>query len=148
MSVQRVDQGLAVAAARALPEDLKVSKELRTRYRQLAAMLQNAGLAATYAFIASKANPGADRLDAAYTAAERAIRERIFPVGSVPGNARATVGRLGEMDAVDYAVASAEAAAFIGWLRRLADAAWQESGGNDVGSDGEEAEGPHDDDHA
>ena len=144
MSVQRVDQGLAVAAARALPQDLKVSKELRTRYRQLRAMLQNAGLAATYAFIAAKANPGADKLGTAYAAAERAIREQVFPAGKVPANARATLARLGEMNAVEYAVASAEAAAFIGWLSRLADAAWQESGGNDS----EETEGAEDDDDA
>jgi CRISPR-associated protein Cmr5 len=51
--VRRVDQGMAAAAAQALPEE--VDRELRTRYRQLRVMLHAAGLAATYAFIASKA---------------------------------------------------------------------------------------------
>jgi CRISPR/Cas system CMR-associated protein Cmr5 small subunit len=130
VTVQRIDQGMAARAARALP-DGGVDKELRTRYRQLRAMLHGAGLAATYAYIASKAKTGpkADKLGKAYAAAEQAIRERIFPVGDVPGSARAALARLGEMGPVDYARASAEATAFVGWLSRLADAVWQEAGG-------------------
>ena len=58
MTVHRVDQGMAVAAARSLPDN--VDKELRTRYRQLRVMLHTAGLAATYAYIASKAGDGVD----------------------------------------------------------------------------------------
>ena len=34
--------------------------------------------------------------------------------------------QLGGMDPVQYARASAEAAAFVGWLSRLADATWQD----------------------
>jgi CRISPR/Cas system CMR-associated protein Cmr5 small subunit len=130
MAVQRIDQDMAVIAARALPDGFAVSAELRTRYRQLRVMLHSAGLAATYAFMVSKANPdpGADALARAYAAAERAIRERIFPAGNVPRNASEVFTRLGEMSAMDYARASAEAAAFTGWLSRLADAAWQASG--------------------
>ena len=30
------------------------------------------------------------------------------------------------MDSVRYAMASAEASAFVGWLSRLGDAAWQD----------------------
>lgn len=135
MTVLRIDQDMAAAAARALPENFEVDKELRTRYRQLRAMLRSAGLAATYAYIASKANtgPDADKLAGAYAAAERAIRDRIFPAGARPGNAREVLAKLGEMNAVDYARASAEASAFAGWLSRLADAAWQEAGGSDAG---------------
>jgi CRISPR-associated protein Cmr5 len=140
MTVLRIDQGMAVAAARALPENFEVDKELRTRYRQLRAMLRSAGLAATYAYIVSKAKtgPDADKLDRAYAAAERAIRERIFAGSALPGNAREVLAKLGEMNAVDYARASAEASAFVGWLSRLADASWQEAGGNGArdGDDG------------
>lgn len=134
MTAQRVDQGMAARAARALPAD-GVDSELRARYRQLRVMLRGAGLAATYAYIASKADAGprADRLGRAYAAAEQAIRERIFPIGDVAGDAREALARLGEMGPVEYARASAEAAAFTGWLSRLADAVWQEAGGADAG---------------
>ena len=80
MTVHRVDQGMAVAAARSLPDN--VDKELRTRYRQLRVMLHTAGLAATYAYIASKAGDGvdettpdsADKLARAYRDAATGIR--------------------------------------------------------------------------
>jgi hypothetical protein len=39
---------------------------------------------------------------------------------------REFMAELGAMDPVRYARASAEASAFVGWLSRLADAAWQE----------------------
>src|ERR1035441_1031032 len=66
---------MATAAAEALPPE--VGSELRTRYRQLRVMLHAAGLAATYAFIVSKAKdtdplagPGQqDKLGAAYQTA-------------------------------------------------------------------------------
>jgi len=135
MTVRRIDQGMAVAAAQALPENFEVDKELRTRYRQLRAMLRGAGLAATYAYIVSKAKTGQDanKLEKAYAAAERAIRKQIFTGGALPGNAREVLAKLGEMNAVDYARASAEASAFVGWLSRLADAAYQEADGHDAG---------------
>ena len=134
MSVERVDQGMAKLAARALPEPEAVGKELRTRYRQLQAMLHNAGLAATYAYIASKAKTGpkAKPLDKAYAAAERAIAERIFAGGDVPGSAPAVLEKLGEMSVVEYTKAGAQAAAFIGWLSRLADAARRDASDSDT----------------
>jgi CRISPR/Cas system CMR-associated protein Cmr5 small subunit len=145
MTVQRIDQGMAVIAARVLPDE--VTGELRARFRQLRVMLNGAGLAATYAFLASKADSGprADNLGRAYAAAERGIRERIFPAGDVPRNSREVLARLGTMSAVDYARASAEAAAFAGWLSRLADAVWQESGGRN-GDDTANDDGSGDDD--
>ncbi len=136
MTVQRIDQGMAVAAARVLPD--KVDKELRTRYRQLRAMLHRAGLAATYAFIASKAGGGddggpgeTDKLSGAYRNAALAIRQQLSDRGLLAGDARNmsvqdVLKELGEMDPVRYARASAEASAFVGWLSRLADAAFQE----------------------
>src|SRR5258708_309987 len=130
MSVRRVDQGMAAAAARLLPD--VVSKELRTRYRQLRVMTQSAGLAATYAFIASKEGDGSD-LAVAYGRAGQGIRERLREIGLLPDdaarmNARDVLRELGGMDMVRYTRASAEVAVFTGWLARLADAAFQASG--------------------
>jgi len=127
MSVRRVDQGMAAAAAGLLPA--KVSKELRTRYRQLRIMTHTAGLAATYAFIAAKAGERSD-LAVAYQRAGEGIRERLTGLGLLSGDAkqmgvREVLGQLGGMDAVQYARASAEATAFTSWLARLADAMHQ-----------------------
>ncbi len=74
MSVQRIEQNLARTAADLLPDT--ITKELRTRYRALPVMLHSSGLAATYAFIAAKAN-GDDRLADAYDRVARGIRERL-----------------------------------------------------------------------
>jgi CRISPR/Cas system CMR-associated protein Cmr5 small subunit len=132
MTVTRIDQGMAAAAAEALPAE--VNKELRTRYRHLRVMLHTAGLAATYAYIASKAGPGdggSAGLAGAYRDAAKGIRQRLAEMGLLPGDAaemsvRDVMRELGAMDPVRYARASAEAAAFTGWLSRLADAACQE----------------------
>jgi CRISPR/Cas system CMR-associated protein Cmr5 small subunit len=137
MTVHRVDQGMAAAAARFLPDN--VDKELRTRYRQLRVMLHTAGLAATYAFIASKAGDadgetapdGPDKLARAYRDAAAGIRARLAGLGvfsrdAGPMGVRDFMTELGGMDPVRYAMASAEASAFVGWLSRLADATWQE----------------------
>jgi CRISPR/Cas system CMR-associated protein Cmr5 small subunit len=137
MTVHRVDQGMAAAAARSLPDN--VDKELRTRYRQLRVMLHTAGLAATYAFIASKAGGAGgetttddpDKLARAYRDAAAGIRARLADLGVFsrdvrPMGVRDFMTELGGMDSVRYARASAEASAFVGWLSRLADATWQE----------------------
>jgi CRISPR-associated protein Cmr5 len=127
MSVHRVDQGMAAAAAGLLPQ--AVTKELRTRYRQLRIMTHTAGLAATYAFIAAKAGERSDLADA-YRRAGDGIIARLTGLGLLEGEAgritaRDVLGQLGRMDAVQYARASAEATAFTGWLARLADATYQ-----------------------
>jgi CRISPR/Cas system CMR-associated protein Cmr5 small subunit len=130
MTARRVDQGMAVAAAEALPA--KVDSELRTRYRHLRIMLHTAGLAATYAYIASKsrdADGGHDTLASAYQAARMGIVAQLKDKGLLDSDAtdtRQVLARLGGMGPVEYARASAETAAFIGWLSRLADAEWQD----------------------
>jgi CRISPR/Cas system CMR-associated protein Cmr5 small subunit len=141
MTVHRIDQGMAAAAAKVLGADgskeVEVTRELRTRYRQLRVMLHTAGLAATYAFIASKAGDadaaggGEKELARAYRKVGEAIRERLsglrlFPGDREPADVLAVMDAFGDMDPVAYARASAETAAFVGWLSRLADAAWQE----------------------
>lgn len=134
MTVQRIDQEMAVAAVIALPE--KVGPELRTRYRQLQVMLHSAGLAASYAYIASKArDPDTSGLGAAYLAVAEGIRKRLAAKKLLKGDpddlsTPQVMRQLGELSAVDYARASAETAALVAWLSRLADAVSAE------GSDG------------
>lgn len=135
--VRRIDQGMATAAAALLPP--QVSQELRTRYRQLRIMLHNAGLAATYTFIAAKAGERSS-LAEAYQKAGEGIRDRLIDAGlltagSSPVSVRQVVAELGGMDPVQYARASAEAAALAGWLSRLADAAYQAARSADNGTD-------------
>jgi CRISPR-associated protein Cmr5 len=129
MSVRRIDQDMAAAAAGALPDP--VTPELRTRYRQLRVMLHTAGLAATYAFVASKAAGESPQLARAYAEAERGVRDRLAAVRLLTGDPsrlgpRQVLEQLGSMQGSDYARASAEAAALTGWLSRLADALVQD----------------------
>jgi CRISPR type III-B/RAMP module-associated protein Cmr5 len=133
MTTRRVDQGKAAAASRALPPE--ITDELRTRYRQLRVMLHTAGLAATYAYIASKAKEttgGQDKLAKAYQETRSGIQLCLKDAGLLE-DAKATprdvLARLSRMGTVEYARASAEVAAFMTWLSRLADAEWQEGEG-------------------
>lgn len=133
MTVVRVDQGMAAAAVAALPP--RVDKELRARYKQLRMMLHTAGLAATYAFIAAKAGePDSAGTAGAYRKAAEGIRDRLAELNLLSGDATAlgvrdVLRQLAAMDPVPYARASAEAAAFAGWLSRLADAVGQQESG-------------------
>jgi CRISPR type III-B/RAMP module-associated protein Cmr5 len=133
MTARRVDQGKAVAASRHLPA--KVNDELRTRYRQLRVMLHTAGLAATYAYIASKAKEtsgGQDELAKAYQQTRSGIQVCLKEAGLLEDDKATTrdvLARLGRMGTVEYARASVEVAAFMSWLSRLADAEWQAGDG-------------------
>lgn len=125
---RRVDQGMAAAAAGLL--EAEVSRELRTRYRQLRVMFHTAGLAATYAFIAAKAGEK-DDLAKAYRRVGEGIGTLLADMNLLPGSARqldvrAVMTELGGMDPVTYARASAEATALVSWLSRLADALYKE----------------------
>ncbi|MGH3797666.1 MAG: type III-B CRISPR module-associated protein Cmr5 [Pseudonocardiaceae bacterium] len=129
MSVRRVDQGSAAAAAGLLPGNIdpKLRKELRTRYRQLRAMLHGAGLAATYAFVAAKTTGS---LAESYGRVADGLCLRLTDRGLLTGDPATmrpaeVLSQLGNMDTVRYARASAEAAALLGWLSRLADASYQ-----------------------
>jgi CRISPR/Cas system CMR-associated protein Cmr5 small subunit len=124
VSVRRIDQGMAVAAAEVVPR--VVDSELRTRYIQIQVMLHSAGLAATYAFIASKAKDGG-KLGEAYGKVDRVLRDRLRALGVLTGDvasmsAADVLAALGGLGAAEYARASADAAAFAGWLSRLANA--------------------------
>ena len=149
MSVRRVDQDMAATAAGMLrpPGELTGAdkKALRTRYRQLRIMLHTAGLAATYAFVASKAG-GSGTLERAYAEAARGIRVRLADMNVLTGSAarmdaREVLRQLGEMDGMRYARASTEATSLVSWLSRLADACYQEDAPHaDGGGDHERAE--------
>jgi hypothetical protein len=94
-------------------------------------MLHTAGLAATYAFIASKAGQEAGPLAGAYAEAGRGIRQRLTAQNLLTGDparldAQKVLGQLGDMPGTSYARASTEVAALVSWLSRLADACYQE----------------------
>lgn len=132
MTTRRIDQNMATAAAAVLPkaDTLKDQdkKALRTRYRQLGNMLHTAGLAATYAFIAARSSTEKDVLAEAYRQVAKGLRIRLADVGLLTTSnmgPREVLEALGAMSAVDYARASAEAAALTRWLSRLADATYQ-----------------------
>ena len=146
MSIRRIDQDMAATAAGLLrpADELTASdqKALRTRYRQLRVILHTAGLAATYAFVASKA-VGSQPIDRAYEQAASGIRQRLVSLGLLTTgparlDARAVLCQLGSMNGVDYARASADAASLIGWLSRLADACYL---ADEAQADGQAAEG-------
>ncbi|MGH3942473.1 MAG: type III-B CRISPR module-associated protein Cmr5 [Pseudonocardiaceae bacterium] len=129
MSVRRVDQGAAATAAGLLPRnvDRDRGKELRTRYRQLRAMLHGAGLAATYAFVAARTG---GELAESYGEVASGLRQWLTDRGLLTGDPATmtpadVLGQLGRMDTVRYGRASAEAAALVSWLSRLADATYQ-----------------------
>lgn len=134
MAVTRIDQRMATAAAAILPGDEDLTGELRTRYRQLSSMLHSAGLAATYAYVASKAgDPSEHGLKGAYGRVREGLERRLEEIGLLAETTeglrvRDVMTRLGNMGPVEYARASAEAAELVEWLSRLANAVIAEKG--------------------
>lgn len=122
--VRRVDQDMAATAARLLHPP--ISDQLRTRYRQLPVMVRTAGLAATYAFCASKAADGEGALATAYREVTKGMRECLRRRGLLTepqaASDHAVLTALGGMGLHDYTRASAEIAELTGWLSRLAEA--------------------------
>jgi CRISPR/Cas system CMR-associated protein Cmr5 small subunit len=118
--LRRLDQGMAVAASRALPA--VVDPDTLTRLRQLPVLLHTAGLAATLAFLDAKSGQGTP-LEQAYQNTAAAITDRVAArLGIEPApTPHAMLATLGGLGAVDYQLASSEAQAFAGWLRRIAE---------------------------
>ncbi|MGQ0776556.1 MAG: type III-B CRISPR module-associated protein Cmr5 [Pseudonocardiales bacterium] len=117
----RVDHGLARVAAAAL-RDRVVDPELRTRMRGLPVMLQTSGLAATCAFLLSKANDH-DRQDAYWLTAKTLLDEAAKAVGITPNpDPNRTLDALSQADSQQYVVAETRAAMLALWLSRLAQA--------------------------
>ena len=125
----RRDQGIATAAWTAVDEvasrEASSVREFRTRALTLPAMLQTSGLAATAAFLASKAGQREGQ-EVAYSSILRALRGRIVSsLGIV--NARDDfdlVRWCGKATLAEYRRASVEARDLAGWIRRAAEARW------------------------
>jgi CRISPR/Cas system CMR-associated protein Cmr5 small subunit len=137
--MRRVDQDMARRAAGMLPDP--VTSQVRTRYRTLRSMAYSSGLAATYAYVASKSGTQSD-LARAYAAVRDGLSRQLVDLdivtesqSSQPG---AVLRALGEVDTVSYLRASAHVRALLGWSARLADAVVgddEDGGGADVASD-------------
>jgi hypothetical protein len=132
--MRRVDQDHAATAA-AMLEGIAVDATLRTRYRTLRVMSHTAGLASTYAYVASKSK-GQGSLPTAYCKVRDGMCGRLLANGWLdPADTRsasAVLARLGALDTVDYLAASADATTLLGWLARLADALAPDPDGPDV----------------
>jgi CRISPR/Cas system CMR-associated protein Cmr5 small subunit len=116
---RRVDQDLARAAATAL-RGRDVDDELRTRMRGLPALLQTSGLAATCAFLLSRAK---ERDDAYWRTAKTLLDEAATAVGvDPPADPRATLDKLTQVTEQQYVLAETRAAMLALWLSRLAQA--------------------------
>lgn len=119
--VERLDHGLARAAADALRNRV-VDPELRTRLRGLPAMLQTSGLAATCAFLLSKAK-GHDPKDAYWLTAKTLLDEAATEAGlQADADPRRTLDTLSRTTGRQYVMAETRAAMLALWLSRLAQA--------------------------
>ncbi|MDA2812549.1 type III-B CRISPR module-associated protein Cmr5 [Nocardiopsis sp. RSe5-2] len=121
----RIDQELASIAYEILPE--RVTKEVRTRMRQLPSRLRGGGLAATYAFICARANDSKAELGQAYglladKIAQRLADQRILGKAGDTMTRQQCLRHLAEATPIEYARASAEIDALAIWLSRLSDA--------------------------
>ncbi|WP_017622013.1 type III-B CRISPR module-associated protein Cmr5 [Nocardiopsis chromatogenes] len=145
---ERIDQELAAIAYEILPE--KVTKEVRTRMRQLPSRLRGGGLAASYAFICARANESkADgskndskaQLGRAYglladKIAQRLADQRILGKAGDTMTRQQCLRHLADATPMEYARASAEIDALAIWLSRLSDALWDRSDdGNGAGNE-------------
>ncbi|MBN1173566.1 MAG: hypothetical protein JXA67_15455 [Micromonosporaceae bacterium] len=136
--MRRVDQAMAEAAARMLPPT--VTSRLRTRYRTLRVMCHSSGLAATYAYVASKAG-GDDDLAEAYRMVRDGIGDGLVRIQVLQGqqhDPRVVLKELGSMETVTYLSASTQITALLGWLARLADAVVKEDEAATAGQQGEQ----------
>lgn len=116
-------EGLAVAALTALPDP--ITKSLRTRCRTLRAMAHSSGLAATYAFISSKAEKVGSREAQDYAQIRESIDRRLLELNLLPQDAntpRQTMTGITEMDSGTYLRASDDIERLLAWMARLAEA--------------------------
>jgi len=124
--MERVDQGMALVAARAL-DGQAPTRELRTRLRTLRAMTHTSGLIATYAYAASKTGDPKKRNDreAAYQRVCDVIRGQAIRSGvnvSEQSKPPDIIKALAELDVAEYARVSASTGLLLSWLARLVDA--------------------------
>ncbi|MFB8762226.1 type III-B CRISPR module-associated protein Cmr5 [Nocardiopsis alba] len=140
--VSRVDQAAAGIALRILGD--QVNRELRTRMRQLPMRLRGSGLAATYAFVLSKADPRGDRLAQAYHRLAAEIAKQISEQQLLSGTSKQQMTpheflrALSEADVHDYARVSVEVEILAVWLSRLSEALCEETEENGSTKEGGE----------
>lgn len=136
--MQRVDQQMALAASRMLPSEAVHDRTLRTRYRTLRVMSHSSGLAATYAYVASKSRGDKDPAPA-YRMVRDGIGAQLAELSLLdPTHAhdpRAVLQRLGSLEALQYATASAQVTVLLEWLARLADAVFTGEAHDPAGTD-------------
>lgn len=139
-AARRVDQASAVIALRVLGE--RVTSELRTRMRQLPMRLRGSGLAATYAFVLSKADPQGEQLARSYYRLAEQIASHVANQGLLSGTGRQMdplrfLQALGEANVHDYARVSVEVEVLAVWLSRLAEALCEDQDSGDDPGEGE-----------
>ncbi len=125
--MSRRDQGLAVIAAKVVMKISPFTKDVRTRLVQLPTLLHRNGLAATLAFVSSKAE-GQDTLSQAYEHVRDLLIERIQQsrVTGAEGfrslTDTASIEWLKDLPAKDYGRLTAEVADAVLWVKRLSEA--------------------------
>lgn len=134
-SFTRVDQSMAATAVKLIPEESdEYSQELRSRYRHLPGQLRSSGLAATYGFLAARANSGNNKnLRKAYEAVTHTIVDRLCQRDFIQGDKlpdrrkeparfhRSVLQRIAGFDPAKYGLATREVATLFMWMRRLSD---------------------------
>lgn len=123
---ERVDHQLARAAVDVLRGQV-VDAELRTRMRGLPALLQTSGLAATCAFLLSKAKPPEPEhnkpANAYWCTAKTLLDEAACAAGIEPDpQPQTTLDKLTQVTGQQYLMAETRAAMLALWLSRLAQA--------------------------
>lgn len=118
----RLDRGLAVAAATELPAE--VDAELRSTLRELPVLIHNSGLAAACAYLLSRADSDDDH--DRYWKTARAVLTDAAEFVRLDGRAEATplrlLDRIVELDDRHYVAAERRARSFAVWLSRIGTA--------------------------
>lgn len=140
-SFTRVDQAMAATAVKLIPEGSdEYSQELRSRYRHLPSQLRSSGLAATYGFLAARANSGSkENLRNAYKEVTHTITDHLFQLKFIQGELpdreseqdkfhRSVLQRIAKLDPIEYGLATREVSALFMWMRRLSDSVTPDDG--------------------
>ncbi|MGQ0841587.1 type III-B CRISPR module-associated protein Cmr5 [Actinokineospora sp.] len=118
----RVDRGLAVAAADALPD--QVDNELRSTLRALPVMIHTSGLAAACAYLLSRVKVQQDS-DRYFRTTRAVLADAAEFVQLKDREGRKPLELLNELVKLrdqDYIAAERRATVFAGWLARIATA--------------------------
>jgi CRISPR type III-B/RAMP module-associated protein Cmr5 len=119
--LMRLDQELARKAAELLGDTVK--PDLRTRMRSLPVMIQTSGLAATVAFLLSRAK-GDDRENPYWRTAELILSDAAATAGIqiAAGTPKSSLKTVADASPAQYVLAETRAIQLAIWLSRLADA--------------------------